>query len=344
MAPLYFPTGGTIWTESYYTERRPATLFAFPSGKVIDRLPLGRQNVSAPARGDYVVLRPLKDYPVGVMDLRTKKIFLADKQQAFDIWDEVFVDQRPDGDLALRDAGSRRLRAHARLPVPLDSHGFVRAYVSPNLKWLAASEGPIWDLATGKKLIYLRPFRSGWFDGDKAFYADFPKLGDTPRTIARVDVTRQDIKVVLKIEEPYAWQSGSFLVVSRPQQETPLAAILNPCNWKFPDYGPLDCNVVDKVSDVSSGQVLWSRRFPKDHPGLLVEPEEDRALIRWRVTDEGGREELKNYPQFAERLAALKETKGVYFVEMLDASTGRVLGAQLVDTGGHGSSPRWETG
>jgi hypothetical protein len=36
-------------------------------------------------------------------------------------------------------------------------------------------------------------------------------------------------------------------------------------------------------------------------------------------------------------MAALKETKGVYFVEMLDASTGRVLGTQLVDTGGRGS-------
>ena len=211
VAPMYFPTVGTIWADSYHSERQPATLFAFPSGKVIDHLPLGWQNASAPAHGDYVVLRPIKDHPVGVMDLRTKKVFLADKQQALDICDEVFVDQRPNGELALYDAWSLRLHAHTRLPVPSDAHGISRAFVSPGLKWLAASEGPIWDLTTGQKLYELRRFQSGWFDGDKAFYADFPKLGGSPRTIARVDLTRQGIMMVLKIEEPYAWQSGSFL-------------------------------------------------------------------------------------------------------------------------------------
>jgi hypothetical protein len=95
--------------------------------------------------------------------------------------------------------------------------------------------------------------------------------------------------------------------------------------------------VVDEVKDVATGRALWSRRFPKDHPGLLVEPEEGRMLIRWRATDQAVQDEIKNYPQLAERLAALKERRGVYFVEMLDASTGKVLGAQLVDTGGRAS-------
>ena len=41
--------------------------------------------------------------------------------------------------------------------------------------------------------------------------------------------------------------------------------------------------------------------------------------------------------QLAERLAPMKEKRGVYFVEILDAPTGKVLGAQLVDTGERGS-------
>jgi hypothetical protein len=345
-AAQYLPSAKTIWIDphqavpwpsTHEVERRPATLFAFPSGKEIDHLPLVFQSVSAPAHGDYVLLRPIKDYAVGVMDLKTKKIIVAAKQEGFDIWDDVFIHQRADGDVGLYDAKTRRLQAHATLPLTTDSQGFLRALVSPDLKWLAASEGPIWNLTTGKKLYFLRNFQSGWFDGEKAFYADFPKLGDTPRTIARVDLTRQGITVVRKIEEPYASQSGPFLVVSKPQQKTGLAAVVSPCNWRFPDYSPLDCNVVDEVSDVRTGRVLWSRHFPKEHPGLLVEPEEGRVIIRWRASAEGVRDEIKDYPRLEERFAALRESKGAYFVEVLDALTGKVLGAQLVDTRGQGS-------
>jgi len=340
-AALLIPTGKYetqyIPTDTHYSEMRPATLFAFPSWKVIDHLTLGFKTVSAPAHGNYLVIRPIKDYPVGVMDLRTKKLFLADKRQALDIYDEVFVDQRPDGDLALHDAKSGRLLAHAPLPIPPSSQGLGRPYTSPDLKWLVDSAGPIWDLSTGKRLQLLRPFQGGWFDGENAFFADFPKHGDTPHTIARVDLTRKEVIPVLRIEDLYARQSGPFLVVSKPQQKTRLAAVVSPCNWKFPDYSPLDCDVIDEVRDAATGRVLWSRRFPKDHPGLLVEPEEGRTIVSWRATDGAVQDEIKDYPQLAERFAALKEKRGVYFVEILDASTGRVLGAQLLDTGGRAS-------
>jgi len=336
MAALNLPTVGTVWTDSPHVERQPATLLDFPSGRVIDHIPLAFHRVSAPAHGDYLVLRPVNNYAVGVMDLKTKKILVAAKQEAFDIYDDTFVHQRAEGDLGLYEAKNLSLRANASLPLPTDSSGEVRAFISPGLKWLAVSGGPIWDLATGKTLYHLRPFQSGWFEGESAFYADFPKLGDTPRTITRVDLTRQDVDVLRKVEDPYAWQSGPFLVVSKPQPSGGLGALLNPCYREHPDHGPLECNVVDEVSDVRTGTLLWSRRFPREHPGLLVEPGEGRALLRWRVQDEAGREELKNYPELSDRLAARKDNNGIYLVEILDALTGKALAAQLVESGGRG--------
>jgi Peptidase family M48 len=338
--PLYVQ-GQTIWSDSYSAERRPPTLFTFPSGKVIGELPVGFSRLSAPAHGDYVLLHDLKDRPVSVMDLRTKKIFLQDRQSAFDICDDTFVRQLPNGDLGLYDTATRELRARAHLPVRPDTNVFLRALVSPGLKWLAASDGPIWDLSTGKRVFSLRSFQSGWFDGEDFLYADFPKEGDSPRAIARIDVNRREITGTLNLEEQQVSQRisqhGPLLVTEKPQQRSGLSAVLSPCNWRFPDYDPMDCDVLDEVSDLRTGRLLWSWHFPKDYPRLLFEGDEGRILVRWHASVDGVRDAIKVYPRLAKQLAAQKDRNGVYFVEVLDAWTGKALEAMLVDTGGEAS-------
>src|ERR1700684_4688672 len=84
------------------------------------------------------------------------------------------------------------LKGEAELPK--SSLGTLRAVaVSPDLRWLAVSgtsRGAVWDLSSSKRLYYTRGFRGAYFDGEQAFYADFPKEDPQERTIARADLSR----------------------------------------------------------------------------------------------------------------------------------------------------------
>lgn len=82
-------------------EAEKSAIAQFPSGEVISKLTLGNQRLAAPGRGEYVLLRPIDKYPVGVMDLKTKKIFMANKKEAFDIYDRVHVSEKRNAELAL---------------------------------------------------------------------------------------------------------------------------------------------------------------------------------------------------------------------------------------------------
>lgn len=77
-------------------------IMGFPDGKPINEFPLGAGIFQPATRGNYILLRPIKDYAVGVMDLSTKKIFIADKDPGLDIFDAVAVVQRRNGEIALR--------------------------------------------------------------------------------------------------------------------------------------------------------------------------------------------------------------------------------------------------
>ena len=61
----------------------------FPSGHVIYKdLDIGGSKIAPVAHGDYVLLRPIKDHPVGIFDLKQNKIVLASKRDAMDLWDD----------------------------------------------------------------------------------------------------------------------------------------------------------------------------------------------------------------------------------------------------------------
>ena len=53
------------------------------------------------AHGDYLLLRPIKDFPVGVLDLKTNDFVRANKQTAFDVYDTTFVSQLKSGEIGL---------------------------------------------------------------------------------------------------------------------------------------------------------------------------------------------------------------------------------------------------
>ncbi|HEX8423562.1 MAG TPA: hypothetical protein VF634_09125, partial [Pyrinomonadaceae bacterium] len=302
-----------------YEDARKSALLSFPDGQMIGELSVGRANLTPAAHGNYLMIRPVQDFPVGIMNLDTKKIFMVNKQSAVDIYDQVFVGEQRNGELGLYDMESDSLRA--KVVLPRNSLGRLRAAaLSPDLKWLAVSErtrGAVWDLTKGERILHIRGFR-GAHIADGALYADFPKFEEAPRLVARFDLSSRAASEGMKIdEETSARQHGPFVVVTKPNKKE----------------GSLTENVTVEVHDARSGATHWSKSFPKEAPQALINPHEGTMALVWATATNAARSEIKSDPNLSQRLAAMKEKEGDYFIQTLDARTGKVTGALLIETG-----------
>jgi len=266
-----------------------------------------------------LLIRPISNYALGVMDLSTKKIFMANKQSAFDIYDQMFVSERTNGELGLY--GLEKSEMLAKVVLPRNPLGRLRvATLSPDLKWLALSErtrGAVWNLAKGERPYLVRGFRGGYFADDGAFYADFPKLAPAERSVARLDLTSRDVVAGAEIKDARATQQGPFMLVTKPAKKD----------------GGFDENVIMEVRDVRTSVPLWSRPFPKEAPRVWVDPQARTMVLSWLVSASAAQAEIKSDPRLTNRLATMKEREGDYFLQVVDARTGKAIGRLLIETG-----------
>jgi hypothetical protein len=296
-----------------------AALVTFPAGEVVDQLPpVGLGKIAAVTRGNYLLIRPISKYAVGVMDIATKKIFMANKQSAFDIYDRVYASERINGELGLYDLEKGEMQAKVLLPrSPL---GRIHAVaLSPDFKWLAVSgrtRGAVWSLSKGERLHHVRGFRGAHFAEDNALYGDFPKLDQVERQIARLDLANRQVSEGPHIEGRVK-QNGNFVVYTRPGK-------------KEDEY---DRDVTIEVRDARTLTSLWSKRFPKEAPRVWVDPAEATMAMSWPISSDAAKAEIKGDAALASRLAAMKEKEGDYFLQVLDARTGNAVGRLLIETG-----------
>jgi len=300
---------------------RKSLLVSFPAGETIDQLALGNVHLASPTRGNYLLIRPISNYPLGVMDLSTKKIFIANKQSAFDMYDSRFVSERTNGEVGLYGVEKSAYDMQAKVVLPRNALGRVRvATLSPDLQWLAISErtrGAVWNLDKGQRNYLVRGFRGGHFADDQSFYADFPKLDPVERNVTRFDLTKRDVVAGPEIKEPRATQQGGFLLVTKPAKKD----------------GSFTENVIVEVSDVRTSATLWSKPFPKEAPSVWVNPQEETMVLSWPVAAAAAQTEIKADSSLSRQLATMKEKEGDYFLQVVDARTGKVKGRLLIETG-----------
>lgn len=296
-----------------------SSMVSFPSGQIIDKIPLGRGKLSASTRGNYLLIRPIVDYAVGVMDLSTKKIFKASRQSAFDLYDNVFVSERVNGELALY--GVEKNDMLTKVDLPPSPLGRLRAVaLSNDFKWLAVSErmrGGVWNLSKGERIFHVRGFRGSHFAEDGALYADFPRLDETQRTMAKLELSSRQIFAANELKETNVRQHGEYVLVTRPAKED----------------GFYIADVILEMRDSRSFQPLWSKPFPKEAPRVWVNDHEGTMVLSWAVSTSAAKNEIKSDPTLAQRLAVMKEKEGDYLIQVLEAKTGKMLGRLLIETG-----------
>src|SRR5688572_30262447 len=301
------------------TEKSP--LLTFPEGKVLGEYELWRKNMVPATRGDYLIIRPVKDYALGVMDLKKKAIVKVNMQPALDIYDDVLVVEMRNGEVGLYKMQGTEVLATAELP-PSSLSGLLVAEISPKSDYLILSSrarGGIWDLRTGKAVMSLRGFRGGYVSGDGHLYADFPKYESAERNVAKLNFLTGEIVPGSKLEYPNTNQIGPYVLVVR-------AAKMN----AFLEY---DRDVIVDVFDAATMKLLWSKPYPKESPHAWVEYRQHTASLLWDITDEAARDEIKSDPVLARKLTSLKEKAGDYLVKVLSMRDGSELGKLVIETG-----------
>ena len=255
------------------------------------------------------------------MDLDSGNIVLGmNKSAALDVYNGHLLAQKAGGEIGIYDLSTHKLEGQVALPEsPL---GAVRAWtVSSDLKWLALSattRGAVWDLSTSKRLYSVRGFRGGYFDGDEALYADFPKEDPEPRTIAKADLTHESVVPGVSLEDKSSVnQHGRYLELFEPA----------------PNKRSLAENITFELQDVRDGHTLWKRGFPKEAPTVRLNQELDTLVLEWRVETSAAKDEIKSNSALQSRFAAMKDHKGAYLLEVVEPASGKELGQLLVDTG-----------
>jgi hypothetical protein len=293
-------------------------LLKFPSGEVIRKMQFGDSHLEAATDGRHVMVHPIKDHPLGMMDLETGKVVLGSDREAIDAFGDIYVHERTDGDLGLN--GLRDAKEVSRVRLPQGQLGVLRAAgISPDLRWLAISErtrGGLWDLRSGQRVFYTRGFNAAVVWPEGIVDADFTKFQEQKRQIARMDATRHRIDDEQEIGDQEVRQFGTVLLRTARKGKG---------EWKRRD-------LTVEALDVGSSKTLWTREFPKEAPQFLSSRSEGNLVLSWPANSEGAKLEIKNDSGLSQRWARLDAGPGDYFLEVVQPSTGKILGSTVVRT------------
>ena len=331
----------------YSGDIKKSGIFAFPSGERLDQFELSGSSFTPAESGEYVSVRPVQGAAVGIYDLKQKKYVLANKKSALDVYGDVLVAERKNGEIALYKMGTNQPLAAVSLPAsPLSS---LRASaVSPDGNWLAVSDrsrGAAWNLQTGERVLHIRAFRGSHFTPDGKVYADFPKQGDVERSIAVMDLKNVSVTAVGNLtSEDNVRQHGPYLLVRKSNAEKKEPTEKDKEKQKKEEErrsyreeerekGVAYRDTTLEVRDVVEGKTLWSRKFDNETPGYFINTEEGTLALYWSLSSTAAKEIIKTDPGLTARLAQMKEKVGDLLIEFVDARTGKVNSRFLMETG-----------
>jgi len=291
----------------------------FPSGESIQKLQIGDQRLDAATNPRYLLLRPIQEHPLGLMDLETGKIVLGSDKASLDAYGDKYVGERVDGDLGMISIVERR--EVSRVKLPLSQLGRLHAFaVSPDLHWLAISErsrGGEWDLLRGQRVFYVRGFHGATISDGGAVDADFAKFQETKRSMAHLEPASRQIEAKMEIGDTQILQFGTVLVRTTHNGKD---------DWK-------QRNITLDALDVKTNAVLWSHTYPKEAPSVLSGRTEGNLVFSWPANSDGTKLEIKNDAGLGARWPKMDAGGEDYFLEVVEPRTGKIIGSSVVRSG-----------
>ena len=311
----------------------------FPSGDVLDRdIHIGGRSIYSVSHGDYLLVRPLTKAPVGILDLKAKRVFVGSKTDAIDIYDGEFVNERVNGEIGFyREAGKEPVATVTLPRAPLSR--VSAAIVSADLRQLALSErtrGAVWDLASGDRLLYVPGFRGAWFDSNDVLL-DFAPLNQF-RTVATMSDNAEEVRKNDLQQPGHTIGIGNLTarnvnVLSQVLKRTDVQQIGRVVLTITPqtDSEPHK-NLRLEAHDARTFAVLWSREYPKAAPHIYGRNGDDYIVLCWILGSKEAREQLKEDPEAKRLMALAKDVEGSYLIEIADPQTGKSVSKFIIAT------------
>jgi hypothetical protein len=218
-------------------------LVRFPSGERLDEVPLGQRiEIWGATQGDYLLVRPLKEYAAGALDLKSKKITVGVKNPALDIYGSTLIHERENGELSLDVIDTQQHLSNFHLPEARLS-GLRAAAASADLSWLAIStrtRGAVWNVTNNIRSMHIRGFHGAWFADDQTLYADMPKFEETKRQIGQLIPLTGGGNGGYELGDVHAVQQGRYLLVTKPKDDKASLFFKTPI-WKCAMFGTDTC-------------------------------------------------------------------------------------------------------
>ena len=311
-----FGNQGRILTYNMMT-RGGALVREFPSGKTISKIHVGEAIPSAVTKGDFLQVRPVQGYAIGLLDPAVDKIFMGTNSSALDVYDKAFVNENRGGTIVKADITPTGPVNSKSLILPRAELANLRSLaISDDLGWLALSEnsrGAIFDLHQGSREVHVRSFHGAWFNSDGTFLGDFPKYEKTDRQIVSVDLKTKSFNPLRKVEEKSKIaQQGPYLIVWRSEE-------------KHSD------RVTAEVHDVRDDKLLWSRDL--EGGTFFSDWVAGTGVLLWQATASPVEKAAAANASLRQKINALADKKQSFYIEVVDLKTGKQLGSLVIDTG-----------
>jgi WD40 repeat protein len=311
-------------------------VMTFPDGQVVKETEIGNQQVESVTKGDNLIVFPLKDYPVGILDPVQGKVLTAAKLWAIDAWDSTVALEDAMGGVAVAQMGASGSK-HISLPLgplPVPS----AAAFSSDGKYLAVSmktRAAIWNLETGALVKLVRPFSSAYMNDAGNLIGQFPKY---------ISFEAAELQMTMN---PFASKE-----LGKPTDSTQFRDLEHNFKSMDKDKAPVKNGVVEiapqgtapgvvirffhkgrhetlEVRKMATQAVAWSRDYPDETPECWP-GEGNQLVLVWDVTTVAAKSEIVNSPALSKQFGALKNQKKALLVETVDAETGAPLEKVIV--------------
>jgi len=312
-----------VGLDQYHAEKSP--IAEFPSGKVLDHVPLGGGSLVAATNPKYILIRPVINYPVGAYDLEKKQIVYSNRMAATDVWGDESISERLNGEIGLYKMGEPKPSVLTQLP--LGKLGSLRTFAaSPDHKFLAISSrtrGGIWNLEANERVFHVRAFQSAYYNPNITFFLDFPTFEKTERELVVASpVTRQSKSRPVEKDDDITFFGDVLFRIKHPEKSRG--------NGRSYQLDALD--IVDQKH-------LWLRDFPKQGPSISGFPASAKVVLLWAASSGGIRDEIAHDAKLQALWDLEKPKEGDYLVEALDSRVGTLAGAAVLHTGNRSFVP-----
>jgi hypothetical protein len=325
-----FAGSGRILSDGA-AKKGTSELISFPGGRKEKKIPFTGA-LRGTSSAQYVIATPEGAKTANVVNVGSGAKVAMITTNPSDVLDGRILYCTYDGMISLAKIGENRLDLGLRTPAP-PLPVLHAAAVSPSLQTLAlgiTGRGSVYRVQTGKRLGAFDELRGAWCESDEDCYLQVPGEKD------------QDWKID-KFDPATAAQSGAWSFENRPIQNENISS--GPVMLKhymkdmiFP-FGKKRFPYELHALDAANGKRLWMKAFggyvyrrdeQTEVPLVFTDPQGDRVVLGWPAKSHGARQAAEHFEPLKQRFHQAKVSTRDSVFEVLDARTGKEVGAALV--------------